>query len=212
MTVEVNGKKIGRKSKVQLEREESHKLKKVALKDISSGSAIQLCLEAVNVPDILEMLQGTGAVIESCMMAYRFRESKVKIEAPKKLSEYGAVYHRKGGGEESIEISLTHASIHEVAQSIKAVSEHYGRSPKEFVFRKLRLNKDNAVVVFKHVLKDLPMDHDKRKKVRVLALIKINRDKELAYKAEQLLSKFSLAKYICKFHTEEKKVAICAKV
>jgi len=212
MTVKVNGKLVGRLTNAQKEQAESKKLKRVALKDISTGTATQLCLETFNAPAVLDLLDGIGITIDSCEMGYRNREATVKIETPKKLSEFGSIYHRKGGTDETIEVFLTQTSVADAKSSLSAVAQHYGKNESEFAMRKLRIRKGDAILVFRYMLKDIPMNHDKRTKVRVLALMKINREPELERKANQILAKFTLAKYVCKFHTEEKKVAMCSRM
>lgn len=212
MTMLLEKRKVGRKSKIEKEKVESKTLKRMVLKDIASGNAVQICLESYKAPEILDLVEPTKAMIEHCELGFRFREPRVKIETPKKLSELGSIYHRMGGKEETIELRMTQVSVKEVREVLGKVSAHYGKKPSDFYVSKLRLNKDGATVVFKYTLKDIPKNHDKRTKVRVLALLKINRDPELESKAKTLLSSFSLAKYVCKFHAEERKVAICSKL
>lgn len=206
-------KKRGKKTKIQNEREEAKSLKKIFLKDIGSGQATQLCLEAYKVPDVLEILKGANLNIESCLFGYRYREMSAKVETPKKISEIASVYHRKGGSDETIDVSMSQVSVAEAKENLDKICDYYKLNPSEFNVRRIRLtNKDGVILVFKLVLKGLPMNQDKRTKVRVLAWMKVNRDPMLEKKANQIVSKFTMAKYLCKFHLEEKKVAICSKV
>jgi hypothetical protein len=204
-------KKKGRKSNLSKEQEEAKKLKKVSIKDVSSGTAMQMCIETWKAEDFLDICP-KEVPIEYVHMEYSKRGHSLKIESPKKFSEIAAIYHRTISPSDNIELRMVNVLPAEALKNLKAICEHYNINANDFAIQTIRLNKDGAILVFKLSLKDIPSNADGRVKVRVLAHTKISRDPELETKAKKVLSQFSLSKYYCQFHTEERKFAVCTRL
>lgn len=204
-------KKQGRKSKLEIERSESQKYKNISMKDISTGTAVQKCLDCYSVKDVLPLLKKVGARINKCEVNYRYMPTKVKVEVPKILSQLGKIYHRIRNDEVSIDVVLFEKSVKEATEILLKVAEHYNVSFEKFNVKEMQVERDGVIIRFKYLLKDLYLNGDKRVKTKVLAAIKYNSKEANLDKANRFLDSFSLSNYVCKLHTEEKRIAICSK-
>lgn len=204
--------KAGRKTNAEREIRsgEAKKLKKVAIKDVGGSEAVQMCLEIFKADEVLKLIP-RDVPIEFLELSYIKRGKSQRVEAPKKLSEFGGIYHRVLAPVIDIQVKMVNVSVNEALNNLKEIAANYEIAPADFVVETLKLDQKGAVLVFRLFLKDIPATNDKRVKVRVLANTKISRDPALELKAKKILSNFDLKKYFCRYHSEEKRVAVCTR-
>lgn len=211
MTTLVKGILKGRRTRIQRERVEAKKLKRVATKNVADGAAIQLCLTAYTAKDVLECIP-RGVKINHIRFRWENEAPAQKIEPKKAVMEIAHVYHRIRGQSDHIEIRMSDVSPMEALQKINRLSEFYPFTSEKIRVSDLSLSKDGAILMFRYCLKDLPDGADKRVKTRVLAWERTNREPALEKKAREIAASLHISKFQCTLLTSEKKIAVCTKL
>ena len=206
--IEATTKKLRGPDKVKTEREEAKKFKKAVLKNLD-GRAVQLCLEAYRMPDVLAVIPN-DVRIERIELGHTQKIQDIRIDDTH-MDGFSRFYHRMKPQQSRFQMVFMEAHKDHIEEWIRIAGEKYKFAAKDVHVTELRVSKDGATLVFALQLKGIPEAGDARKCTRVLGLTKINRDPEMENMAKKLLSRFSLAKFVCRYKTIEQKIALCSK-